>query len=108
MRRTLPLLLLTAACGGGEDPNAPREVAYACDRGIEIRVVFNPVSRIASVIGIVSDSRDAVLLPARPAGSGFRYASDRVELRGKGEEAMLTVDGSTLRCTVAAAGPEAG
>jgi len=97
--------LLTAAgllvgCGG-DDPLAPREVAYDCGGEIAIRVVFNPESRIATVLDL---GPVAVLLPEQPAGSGFLYATERVSLRGQGEAATITVDGASRECRAVAPG----
>ena len=83
-----------AGCSG-DDPDATRETVYACEQDVGITVAFNPVSRIATVIGL---GPAALLLPERKVASGFRYATDRVELRGKGAEASLTVDGATVAC----------
>lgn len=89
------LALLAACSSDDDDPNASREVAYACAEGVSVSVVFNPVSRIATVIGL---GPRAILLPQREAGSGFLYATDRVALRGEGEAATLTVDGASVAC----------
>lgn len=107
MRRLAVIALVAlAACAAEEDPDAPIEVAYACEGGTEFTVVFNPVSRIATVLGL---GPVGILLPQLPTGSGFLYATDRVSLGGKGDEATITVDGASRRCRavggVAAAAP---
>ncbi len=84
-----------AGCGGDDDPTKPRSVAYACEQGVAVTVIFNPVSRLATIRGLGPQD---VLLPARETGSGFRYATDRVELRGQGAEAIITVDGASVAC----------
>lgn len=88
-------LVMLGACAGDEEPDAAREVGYSCSEGVAMTVVFNPVTRIATVLGV---GPKAILLPRRPSGSGFRYATERVELRGKGEDATLTVDGASIAC----------
>jgi len=99
MRAPLAAVLLgLSACGGADAPSGPPSVAYACDRGVSVEAVFNPVSRIATVIGLVQGTDEAVLLPQRPSASGFLYATDRVSLSGKGAEATITVDGQSIRC----------
>jgi hypothetical protein len=106
--RGLPALLLAgllAACSGGDDAARTRTVAYSCDGGVAFRAVFNPVSRIATLLDLADA---AVLLPARAAEEGFLYANGGVSLRGEGDSATLGLpDGRRLGCrAVSGAGGE--
>ncbi|MGF1445726.1 MAG: MliC family protein [Pikeienuella sp.] len=87
-------MLALGACSG-DDPTAPTQTRYLCDGSVSVTVIFNPVSRIATIRGL--GPRD-ILLPQRQAASGFFYATERVSLRGQGSEAQLTVDGATAAC----------
>ncbi len=91
---------LLAGCGGS-DPFAPREVAYTCAGDIDFRVIFNPDSRIATVLDL---GPVGVLLPKREAASGFLYATERVSLRGQGMDVTITVDGASRDCQAVAPG----
>ncbi len=95
MRRIGWALLGGLAACGSDEHSGPQEVPYACDQGVAISVIFNPISRIATVRDLGPQD---ILLPQRAAASGFRYATERVSLVGQGSEAVLTVDGASVRC----------
>ncbi|MEJ0060839.1 MAG: MliC family protein [Terricaulis sp.] len=70
---------------------APNVVAYDCEDGSALQVTFRHAPDSAV---IVQDGFPTVTLPASISGSGYRYAAEGVELRGRGEEARWTRPGS--------------
>lgn len=98
--------VLLSACGGREDPaDAVRTVSYRCTESAGFDAVFNPRSGIVTLLGL---AEVALLLPQRPAASGFLYGTERVEFRGRGTEAVLTIDGASNACTATTPAPGAG
>ncbi len=83
---------LLAACGR---PTTLPTVEYLCTDRTALRVTF--VENAASVL---MASGYAVQLPQQMAGSGFRYADERHELRGKGNDITWTLGNSEpLHCS---------
>ncbi|MEM9145644.1 MAG: hypothetical protein AAGC57_05545 [Pseudomonadota bacterium] len=89
------LLALAACSSDDEDPLAATERAYSCEGGTTFSVVFNPASRIATVLGL---GPVGVLLPERMAESGFLYATERASLSGEGDAAVIIIDGASRSC----------
>ncbi|GLK76643.1 hypothetical protein GCM10008171_18970 [Methylopila jiangsuensis] len=103
MRRPLALsglaatLLLAGCAANPEAPArpasrapspAPEETRYACDDGSFLQVTFG--DETAHVV--MADGETATLVQ-RPAASGIWYASDRYDLRGKGDVASWSEQG---------------
>lgn len=78
---------------------APKQVAYVCDGGVSLTVTFDTAAGKAIV---VRSGAAPATLDQQVSGSGFRYSDGKSELSGKGEEAMWTVGGKTLRCAARA------
>lgn len=94
--RTALVPLALAGCASDPQRPAPSPATeaadptrYACDDGGFLSVRFTGE---AALVTLVDGS--TVTLPRQPAGSGFRYASDRMELRGKGDAATWSARGS--------------
>ncbi|MEL6220432.1 MAG: MliC family protein [Pseudomonadota bacterium] len=105
MRPLALLAVLALAACSDDDPSAAQERAYACEGGTAFSAVFNPVSKIATVLGL---GPVGILLPEQPTESGFLYATERVSLAGEGETAVITVDGASLTCRTVSGGVTAG
>ena len=71
-------------------------VSYRCEPRDElIRVSFDSVQNQAIVIRRGQE----IVLPQAPAGSGFLYENAHTSLRGKGNEAILSIGRmASLRC----------
>lgn len=82
--RIAPLLLAVAA-GCARAPEE-RRVAFACENGTEIEVVF-----AGDEARITRPGARPMVLRQRPAGSGYWYESATHGLRGKGREVMYTI-----------------
>lgn len=81
------------------DASAAVTARYACADGSEVIATFE---KIAGVVTLRSGEETLGTLRQQPAGSGIRYAGDRIELRGKGDEATITLpDRPPLACTAA-------
>lgn len=65
---------------------------FKCANDSPLTVEFNTADPIAPAIVRTADGSQ-VSLPVKESGSGFRYADDKHELRGKGREVMWS-DGS--------------
>lgn len=65
------------------------QVAYACEDGSNLAVTFT-----RDQATIVQDGYTTLTLPARISGSGYRYADDGAELRGRLNEALWTRPGA--------------
>jgi membrane-bound inhibitor of C-type lysozyme len=95
--RTASLILaaaaLLSACATPCPPTStePTNVSYDCEDGSALQVTFrrSPDSAL-----IVQDGFSALTLPASLSGSGYRYAAEGAELRGRGEEARWTRPGA--------------
>lgn len=112
LARTLGLAagLMLASCethdegGGAAAARAPeRRVAFACEDGTKLTVVF------AGGTATATDAQGRVVhLTQQESGSGILYAGEGYALRGKGEEIDWTAaDGSALACS-ASKSPLAG
>lgn len=77
--------LLATACAAPA-PEAPAPVTFACADGTTLRVTFAGETARVTLPG-----GEELVLPRQPSGSGFRYATPRHELRGKGDEVQWTV-----------------
>lgn len=69
----------------------PINATFQCEDGSELRVTFQP--QPDSVL-VLQEGYTAVQLPARGAGSGYRYADNGAQLRGSGREARWTRPGA--------------
>ncbi len=89
----LAALLTTVALTGcstgmeASSENALTRVAYSCDRGMPIAVVFYPAEGRAELMR----NDDVISLESVPVGSGFKYTSVQTTIRGKGDELILEV-----------------
>ena len=97
--RKLVLLLgfLASACATQCPPAAnlgPTVVQFSCDSAETLTVTF---AGLPDTAHIEEQGYPALTLPALPAGSGYRYGADGVELRGRGAEARLTRPGAGER-----------
>lgn len=74
----------------------PKQVRFRCDDGSALRVLFVPGAAKVTPTG-----DRTFRLPQQRSGSGFRYATPRQELRGKGNEVTWTVGRrAPVQCTV--------
>ena len=96
------VLLLAAACATGAAMAAPPprsaliSAVYRCDDGSLLRVRF-----AGQAAQVTLPNRTRLRLPQQRSGSGFRYASARHELIGKGDEVMWTAARrAPLQCSV--------
>ena len=93
--RMVYLLAATALAGcasisGSEE----RRVTYGCERGADLIVVFDD-----EAARIVNPDGSEIVLPSRPAGSGFLYETPTHSLRGQGTEAIYTIGRmAPIRC----------
>lgn len=73
---------------------------YACVDGTRLIALFD---NAAGTVTLRRGTLTLSVLRQQPAGSGIRYAGNGTELRGKGDEAMITLPGqSPLACTARA------
>ena len=84
----LPLLLASA-------PALAEPIAFACDDGQEITVDLADTAAAKVTRGDKSWT-----LPATTTDSGTSYVAEGVEFWSEGNEAILTVDGSTAQCVL--------
>ena len=90
----LPALLL-AGCETTLPPGEAK-VVYGCDDGLVLRVHFT--ERTAKV---TLPSKQELVLPLQPTGSGIAYGTPQYLLRGKGDEATWTAGSAApLKCRV--------
>lgn len=68
---------------------APTVSNFTCEDGSELRVTFTPDQAVVEQEGYVT-----LTLPARVAGSAYRYAGDGAELRGRIVDARWTRPGA--------------
>jgi len=82
------------------DASALRSSAsYVCADGARLEVTFD---RAAGRAFVSEDSGASIELPVQVSGSGFRYAHEGVEIRGRGEEAQWTSPaGDQVSCRIA-------
>jgi membrane-bound inhibitor of C-type lysozyme len=81
--------VLTATVATSVAAADTQRVVFTCPGGAALAVEFVTSDPSAPAI-IHPPGGPAVTLPAQPSGSGFRYADDTHELRGKGREVTWT------------------
>lgn len=74
-----------------DQAEGPTRATFACDDGSRLIVTF---TRRPDVADIVQDGYPSIQLPQQVTGSGYRYAAEGAELRGRGEEVRWTRPGS--------------
>lgn len=97
LRRTLFVTLIFTALtltACSSSPKALLAVDFACTDGSSLLVTFAQNSAIV----VLPDGYSATL-PQQVSGSGFRYANDRHELRGKGNDITWTTGTRELYCS---------
>lgn len=62
---------------------------FTCEDGSELRVTYTPTQAVIEQEGYVT-----LTLPARVAGSGYRYADEGAQLRGRALDARWTRPGA--------------
>lgn len=89
----LPVLALAAACASPCPPpvTGMTQVRYACEDDSDIVVNY---SRSPDTAQILQEGYAQLTLPARIVGSGYRYAEEGAELRGRGAEVNWTRPGA--------------
>jgi membrane-bound inhibitor of C-type lysozyme len=89
----VPVLALAAACATPCPPpvTGMTQVQFACEDGSDIVVNF---SRGPDTAQILQEGYAQLTLPARIVGSGYRYAEEGAELRGRGSEVSWTRPGA--------------
>ena len=91
------LIVLTAAAMAGcasVTGNEERRVTFSCESGPDLTVVFDDAAA-----RIVNSDGSEIVLPSRPAGSGFLYETPTHSLRGQGTEAIYTIGRmAPIRC----------
>ena len=88
--------LALAGCASitGEEEQEERRITYSCERGSDLTVIFD-----GDEARILNPDGSAIVLPARPSGSGFWYESPTHSLRGQGTEATYTIGRmAPIRC----------
>ncbi|SFL32719.1 MliC family protein [Methylobacterium pseudosasicola] len=71
------------------EPAQPHRVVFSCPRDQTLSVAFVTVGQAEQAV-VQPPSGPSVTLPIKPSGSGFRYADETHELRGKGQEVIWT------------------
>lgn len=98
MRRLIQSLCLATVLGGlnapvvaiaAEDPAGTRRVVFSCPRDQQLIVAFLTAGTGEQAV-VEPPTGAAVTLPIQLSGSGYRYADDTHELRGKGREVIWT------------------
>lgn len=69
----------------------PVTSSFTCEDGSTLEVTF---TRRPDSARVVQEGYTTIDLPARITGSGYRYADDGAELRGRGPEAQWTRPGA--------------
>lgn len=69
----------------------PVTATFRCDDGSRLEVTFN---RRPDSARVVQEGYTTIDLPARITGSGYRYADEGAELRGRGARAQWTRPGA--------------
>jgi hypothetical protein len=64
---------------------------FQCEDGSELEVTFTPAPETARV---VQEGYTTLDLPSRGVGSGYRFADNGAELRGRGAEVRWTRPGA--------------
>lgn len=95
MRRFAVLLAAVALAACQTPCPAPQSAStlkrFDCADGSQIRVTFTAAPEAARV---EQEGYTELLLPARIAGSGYRYEDGEAELRGRGIEVVWTRPGA--------------
>lgn len=94
------LILALAGCATPCPDAAPERstARYVCTDGARLEVTFD---RAAGRAFVSEDAGASIELPAQVSGSGFRYAAEGVEIRGRGDEALWTSQaGEQVSCRV--------
>ena len=94
MRAAVVLAVLALAACQTPCPapaSGPVTESFRCEDGSQLMVTF---MRGPDTARVVQEGYVTVDLPARVTGSGYRYADDGVELRGRGREARWTRPGA--------------
>lgn len=93
MRVALVLACLTlAACQTPCPPPAvdtPTLARFHCEDGSDLQVTFTRAQAV-----VVQDGYATLTLPSRISGSGYRYADNGADLRGRMSEALWTRPGA--------------
>jgi membrane-bound inhibitor of C-type lysozyme len=93
MRAALVLACLTlAACQTPCPPpaaDAPTLSRFQCEDGSELQVTFTRDQAV-----VVQEGYATLTLPSRISGSGYRYADNGADLRGRMSEARWTRPGA--------------
>ena len=88
----LAALVLAACQTPCPGPEAGETSAtFRCEDGSDLQVTF---TRNPDAARVVQEGYTALDLPARLMGSGYRYADNGVELRGRGAEVRWTRPGA--------------
>ncbi|NWG54397.1 MAG: MliC family protein [Hydrogenophilaceae bacterium] len=93
-------LLVLAGCATPCPDAAPERATarYVCADGARLEVTFD---RAAGRAFVSEDAGASIALPVQISGSGFRYADEGVEIRGRGDEALWTSPaGEQVSCRV--------
>ena len=85
----LALASCQTPCPGPQ--TGPTSVTFHCEDGSDLLVTFTPVPDSARV---VQEGYTTLDLPGRIVASGYRYADNGAELRGRGREAHWTRPGA--------------
>jgi membrane-bound inhibitor of C-type lysozyme len=72
-------------------PSDPITTSFRCEDGSALTVTF---TRNPDATRVSQEGYTTVDLPARVTGSGYRYADNGAELRGRGREAHWTRPGA--------------
>jgi membrane-bound inhibitor of C-type lysozyme len=94
MRAAIALAALALAACQTPCPapeTGPRTATFHCEDGSDLLVTF---TRSPDSARVVQEGYTTLDLPARISGSGFRYAEEGAELRGRGSEAYWTRPGA--------------
>jgi hypothetical protein len=92
MRAVLALAVLALAACQTPCPAVSTEPivsAFRCEDGSELRVTFTPDTAVVQQEGYIT-----LTLPSRGVGSGYRYAANGAELRGRSAQARWTRPGA--------------
>jgi membrane-bound inhibitor of C-type lysozyme len=86
--RSVVLLLAVLASGCAVQPKGDPEikdistVRYLCEDGTRLGIWFEPETAIVS-----ENDGETMILPQKRAGSGIWYGTDKIDFRGKGQDA---------------------
>jgi membrane-bound inhibitor of C-type lysozyme len=94
--RRLAIIIAVAALAACQTPcpapdTGPRISRFVCEDGSNLTVTFSGSPDSARV---EQEGYTALVLPARIAGSGYRYMNGGAELRGRGMEVMWVRPGA--------------